>query len=140
MSEMLGFKDLEFVNAIPNNVLVGGKRPLERAREKLLSEIDIQIQLVENPDLLIVKEVKKRDGSIQSVERRPRSWVTYTDDLAYVIVRILNKPAKIGGKKGAVIRCASDQVLGTLRQIREWAQSEDANELIEDAIRKSKRK
>ncbi len=137
---MAGLENLEFVKVVPKTVAQGGITPLERAREKFLGRIDTQITLAGNTELTVVKNINRRDGSFHTIERKPRSWVSYANDYAYIVVRISNKPINIGGSRGSVIRCNPNQVIETLQQIRKWAESDSANSVIEEAVKKSRRK
>ena len=136
---MPALENLEFVSGVPVVGTSGGLSPLESARKKLLKEIDFQIALAKDPNFKIVKTVNKRDGSPHTLERKPRSWVTFGEDFAYVTVRISDKPVSIGGNRGAVVRCSHDEVVETLEAIRSWADSSEADELILDTASKSKR-
>jgi hypothetical protein len=132
--------NLEFVEKIPSGT--AKKRdlsPLDRAKTKLVKEIDLQMKLVKDPKYSVRKVVNKRDGSTETAERRPRSWVAYSDDNAYITVRISNKPVNIGGQKGSVIRCPSNSVLKTFAILKEWVASNESDELIKRSIQNSKR-
>ena len=130
---------LDFVDSVPNEVLAMSQSPVEKARAKLRDDIDLQIKLVEDPDYRVVKTVRKRGGATEKIERKPRSWVSYNDGLAYITVRIANRVVSIGGSRGAVIRCHAEQVVETLHIIREWADTEEAEAVIAEAKEKSKR-
>jgi hypothetical protein len=131
---------LEFVENIPSDTKKGrGFSPLEKAKSKLVKEIDLQMKLVKDPKFSVRKTVNKRDGSTQTAERKPRSWVAYSEDSAYITVRISNKPVKIGGSKGSVIRCPANSVLNAFAVLKDWATSEESDDLIRQSILKSKR-
>ncbi len=133
--------DLEFVKKVP--VIVSERNtvsPLDRARAKLLADIDVQIALARDPNHEIIKTTKKRSGETEEVRRKPRSWVSVQDDAAYITVRFSNKPMPLGGKRGGVIKCDANAVAKTLEVVKTWAQSDEATGAIEKAMKAAKRK
>lgn len=135
----MALRNLEFVSEVPASAIHKGSSPLQRAKTKLIEDIDLQIRLIENPDHMVTKTVKKRDGTTHSQKRKPRSWVSYSDSMAYITVRVSNRVINLGGDRGSVIRCESDKVVETLGILREWAKSPESDLIVDDARQKSKR-
>lgn len=136
---MSSLTSLEFVATIPRDLAFPAHSPLERARAKFIHEIDIQIKLAKNPELILTRTVKRRDGQDSELVRKPRSWVTRADGFSYITVRISNKPVDIGGGRGGVIKCPEAKTVSTLQTIKDWASSSDADGLIGEMVEKSKR-
>ncbi len=132
--------EIEFVKRVPAGAARADATPLEMARQNLLGEIDIQVQLLQEPDFVLRKTVNKRDGTTATKERRPRSWVKYVGDFAYITFRIANKPSEIRVGSGAVVKCRPEDVQATLDVLRRWAESEEADAVILEVIEKSRRK
>ena len=131
---------LKIVDHVPTATAVGAVSPVDRGRFKLIDEISIQIELAKNPEYKVVKGINKRDGTTETSERKPRSWVTVDDEYAYIGVRISNKLVPVGGANGSFVRCRRDEVINTLEVLRQWAESGEADDLIQETMLKSKRK
>ena len=135
--------NLNFAKALPAKAKSSraGKSPLEKAKEKLSVEIGYQISLNDNPKFMIVKETKKRgSGKVIKSQRAPRSWVTVDGDTAYITPRFSNKPLNVGGKRGSYIACAKTDIGKVLGTLSKWALSDEANDVLEKAMKSSKRK
>ena len=131
---------LKIVDHVPTAAAVGAVSPVDRGRFKLIDELSIQIELAKNPEYKVVKGINKRDGTTEKSERKPRSWVTVDDEYAYIGVRISNKLVPVGGANGSFVRCKRDEVINTLEVLRQWAESGEADDLIQETMLKSKRK
>ena len=133
---------LSFVRSAP--IAEGGHKgisPLEKARKKLTADIDQQIQLARNPNYEERKTVKKRTGGTVEKIHKPRSWVVSTDNgKSYINIRYSNKVLSIGGKRGSIIECPTDDVVSTFETVRAWVQSDEADRVLEKALRGAKRK
>jgi len=117
-----------------------GKNPLDKARERLVADIDAQIKLAKDPKFSIKRVIKKRTGGNETMTRRPRSWVTVDGDAAYIAVRFSNKPLNPGGRKGQFVKCAAKDVTKALGQIKAWAESPESDDVLAKAIEGAKRK
>lgn len=117
-----------------------GKSPLEKAREKLVAEIDVQIALADDPGFVIRKTRNKRDGTSEVIERKPRSWVTVNDGVAYITIRHSNKIVPLGGKRGSIVRCLVADVASTLRTVRTYVGAGKADDLLDKFIKENRRK
>lgn len=139
---MSALDSLNFVKKAPSAIaLRSGASPLDRARTKLLAEIDAQISLSRDPSFVIKKERKKRGtGEIVTTERKPKSWVVVQDDSAYITARFSNKPMPLGGKRGSIIKCSASEVSSVLEKIREYVASYEADAIIEKMMKEAKRK
>ncbi|MBW3097942.1 hypothetical protein [Pseudohoeflea coraliihabitans] len=131
---------MEFVKTIPARDQRATSSCLSAARSNLLREIDLQIKLLADHRLELRKSVHKRDGTVETKIRRPRSWVKYVDDTAYITVRIANKPVSPLGKGGCIIRCDRADVRRTFEQLRRWAASSEADPLLLEVVRKNRRR
>ena len=115
--------------------------PLEKARQKLIADIDRQIKLATNPNYEERKTVRKRKGGTVEKVHKPRSWVVSTKNgKSYINIRYSNKVLSIGGKRGSIIECATDEVVPTFEAVKAWAQSDEADRVLELALRGAKRK
>lgn len=134
--------NLQFVKKAPKPASTRtGKSPIEKGRDKLLAEIDMQIALARDPSYVVRKERTKRDGTTAVIERKPKSWVTPGDDgFDYLGIRYSNKLMPVGGKRGSFIKCAKGDVVEALNQVRTWVSAGEADELIEKMIADAKRK
>ena len=117
----------------------GGASALEKAKTKLLNEIDAQISLARDADFTIKKTTKKRTGEIVETERKLKSWVVAQGDEAFITVRFSNKPMPLGGKRGSVIKCKADEIARMLQKVSEWVQSGEADAMTEKMMKASKR-
>lgn len=132
---------LTFVKKAPTPMKSGGSvSPLDRAKRKLLAEVDAQIALANDPNFTIRKETKKRDGTTAISERKPKSWIVKDGEDAYITIRYSNKPMPLGGKRGSVIKCATTEIAKTLSAVREAIHGGHVDELIEKMMRDAKRK
>ncbi len=133
---------LSFVRSAP--IAEGGRKgisPLEKARKKLTADINQQIQLARNPNYEEKKTVKKRSGETVEKIHKPRSWVVSTrGGRSYIYIRYSNKVLSIGGKRGSIIECPTDAVVSTFETVRAWVQSDEADRVLEKALRGAKRK
>jgi len=133
---------LNFVRRAP--VAEDGRKrnsPLEKARQKLTADIERQINLAKNPDYEERKTVRKRKGGTVEKVHRPRSWVVSTkDDKSYINIRYSNKVLSIGGKRGSIIECSTDDVVSTFEVVKAWVQSDEADRVLEKALQGAKRK
>ena len=133
--------DLVFVRKAPKPTSMRqGKSPIEKAREKLIGEIDVQISLANDPAFVIRKTRNKRDGTTEEIVRAPRSWATVEGDDAYLTIRFSNKVMPLGGKRGSIIRCPVDQVAETLGTVRTYVAEGKADELLDRMAKESRRK
>ena len=132
---------LDFVKKAP--VTTSGRArvsPIERARKKLLAEIDHQIGLAADPNYEIVKQTRKRSGEVATSQRKPKSWAVVQGGDAFITLRLSNKPMAIGGKRGGVIKCAAREVGSTMQTVREWAASHEADDAIDRMMKLTKRR
>lgn len=137
---MSALNKLEFVKRVPRVVVASGLSPVDRARDKLVKDINTQIELANNPNYEIVKETKKRDGTVSQTKRKPKSWIAIHDGVAYITVRYSNKPVPLGGKRGSVIKSDPASVVSVLETVKQWAQSDEATDAIEKLMKQSRRK
>ena len=137
-----GLDNLTFVRSAPAKQRGrGALSPLEKARKKLMADIDLQIRVAHDPAFVQRKTVNKRDGTTSEKTRIPRSWVVTADDgMSYITPRFSNKTLSVGGKRGSVIRCASNEVVSTLQTVRSWVLSSDADSVLEKALKGAKRR
>lgn len=133
---------LSFVRSAP--VAQDGRKrssPLEKARQKLIADIDQQIKLTRNPNYEERKTVRKRSGETVEKVHKPRSWiVAKKNDKSYINIRFSNKVLSIGGKRGSIIECPTDDVVAAFEAVKSWAQSHEADRVLEKALRGAKRK
>jgi len=138
----VGLDNLTFVRSAP--VKQRGSTalsPLEKARKRLMTDIDLQIAVARNPEFVQTKTVKKRDGTVEEKIRKPRSWVVADDDgNSYITPRFSNNVLSVGGKRGSVIRCASNEVVSTLETVKAWVGTHDADDVLEKALKGAKRR
>lgn len=131
---------LKFVKKPPAKV-PAGHDPMERARKKLLSDLDTQIALARDANFVIRRERKKQDGTTEVIERKPKSWVVaFTRDYAYLGIRFSNKLMPIGGKRGSYIELPIGEVPATLERVRESVQHGELDQQIEKIMKEAKRK
>ena len=133
--------NLSFVQRAP--VAEDGRKrtsPLEKARQRLIADIDRQIKLATNPNYEEKRTVRIKGGTIEKTHK-PRSWVVATKgDNSYINIRYSNKVLSVGGKRGSIIECATDEVASTFETVKAWVQSDDADRVLEKALRGAKRK
>jgi len=135
--------NLNFAKALPAKAKTAraGKSPLQKAKEKLANDINIQISLHDNPKYLIIKETKKRGGGqIVKSKRAPKSWVVMDGNTAFISPRFSNKPLNVGGKRGAYLTCPKTDVVKVLQALNKWALSDESHDVLEKAMKASKRK
>jgi len=114
-----------------------GTSPLEKARTKLLRDLDAQARLARDPDYEIV--TTNRAG--QEKRRKPKSWVQGIDgDVAYLTIRYSNKTMPIGGKRGNFVRCNSAEIAATFETVARAVEAGELDEMIETMIVKARRK
>ena len=134
--------NLSFVRSAP--VAQDGRErisPLEKARKKLIADIDQQINLAKNPNYKEQKTVRRRSGETVEKIHKPRSWVVSTrNGKSYINIRYSNKVLSIGGKRGSIIECSTDDVVSTFETVKAWVQSNEADRVLEKALRGAKRK
>ncbi len=128
---------LSFAKKAPTPVKAGGTSPLDRAKKKLIAEIDHQIALARDPNYEIV--TPRRDGTEK--RRKPKSWVHgFDQDNAYLTIRYSNKMMPIGGKSGSFIKVPVGEVPSALEKVREAVTAGELDGMIETMIAKAKRK
>ncbi len=139
---MSALEKLQFVRSAP--VAQSGRKKislLDIARKRLVNDLDVQIALGKNPDFEIKKTVKKRNGTIEETVHKPKSWVVLDESgTAYITIRFSNKVLPVGGKRGSIIQCNQESVVPTLETVRVWALSDEADKVLDKALRGAKRR
>ena len=134
--------NLTFVRKAP--VVKGRSKrssPLAKARRKLTAGIDQQIKLANNPAYEERTTVRKRGGDTIEKMRKPRSWVISTKNgKSYINILFSNKLLSIGGKRGSIIECSTDDVVSSFETVRAWVQSDEADRVLKKALEGAKRK
>ena len=139
---MSNLAKLTFAKKLPVVEKVGrsSKTPLERAKEKFVYEIDIQIALAKDPNFteeILGKRGKQAGKVIKS--RKPRSWVQMDGDSAYITPRFSNKPINFGGRKGSHIKVPAKELAGAFDIVKAAVGSGELDDVIQKAMDSAKR-
>lgn len=94
---------LNFAEKLPAGEKVGrqGKSALEKAKEKFVHEIGLQLSLAKDPSFkekIFGKRGRLKGNLINS--RKLRSWVTVSGTDAYITPRFSNKPINLAAARG----------------------------------------
>ena len=139
---MSNLDKLTFVKKLPAVEKVGrsSKTPLERAKEKFVHEIDLQIALAKDPNYTeeILGKRGKHEGKVIK-SRKPRSWVQMDGDTAYINPRFSNRPINLGGRKGAYIKVPAKDVVETFNIVKAAVESGELDDVIQKAMDAAKR-
>jgi hypothetical protein len=133
---------LTFVKKLPAVEKVGrsSKSPLERAKEKFIHEIDLQISLTKDPNFteeILGKQGKQKGKVIKS--RKPRSWVQMDGDTAYITPRFSNKPISLGARKGSHIKVLAKELSETFNIVKAAVEGGELDDVIQKAMDAAKR-
>ena len=139
---MSNLRKLTFVKKLPvvEKASRSSKTPLERAKEKFVNEIDLQIALAKDPNFTeetLGKRGKQAGKVIKS--RKPRSWVQMDGDTAYINPRFSNKPINLGGRKGAYIKVPAKDVAETFNIVKAAVEGGELDDVIQKAMDAAKR-
>lgn len=143
---MRNLDKLDFAKKLPavEKAERSGKSLLEKAREKFVHEIGLQVRLAANPNF--VEEIRGRRGRLKGKvikSRKPRSWVTLAGSDAYISPRFSNKPINLGGRKGSHIKVPANGVANALNVVKAAVESGELDDVIQkamDAAKRGKRK
>lgn len=128
---------LTFAKKAPVRAKAGGASPLEKARKKLLTDLEHQISLARDPNFEII--TTNRAG--EEKRRKPKSWVhSIEGDTAFLTIRYSNKAMPIGGKAGSFIKVAVGEVATALATVRDAVNAHELDGMIETMMAKAKRK
>ena len=120
------------------------KSPFEKAKEKFVYEIDIQIALAKDP--MFTEEILGKRGKLTGKvikSRKPRSWVQVDGDTAYITPRFSNKPINLGGRKGSHIKVSAKGLAEAFNVVKAAVESGELDDVIQkamDAAKRGKRK
>ena len=133
---------LDFAKKLPAVEKAGrqGKSPLEKAKEKFVHEIGLQLSLAKDPNFsedIFGKRGRLKGKLIKS--RKPRSWATLSGTDAYITPRFSNKPINLGGRKGSHIKVPANGVAGALNVVKAAVESGELDDVIQNAMDGAKR-
>jgi len=128
--------DLNFVKKAPVISVNKGASPVEKARKKLVAEIEHQISLAADPNYEIVTTNRNNEET----RRNPKSWIVVDGETAFITIRYSNIAVPLGGKRGGVIKCSVENVPDALRTVRDAIKEGEVDEILEKMIAKAKRK